>query len=231
MKVAILSDIHANIFALQAVIEDLNKESVEKIIVAGDIVGYYYWPREVIELIMADSRFICIHGNHENILRDVLACTKAANRYRRKYGSGYDFCQQQLSKEHLQWLFSLPESICLDIDGMQFHVSHGTLGDLNEYLYPDAPINKLLQNYSECEFTIFGHTHYPFFHSYNNRFLLNPGSVGQPRDQGGLASYIIINSNNRVLRFKRKPFNIEPIIHTAYENDPELGYLTSIMKR
>lgn len=231
MKVALISDLHANIHALRVVLEDLNKEGVERVLVAGDMVGYYYWPREVVEILMADDRFICIRGNHENILRHVLDDAEAARRYRRKYGSGYEVCRRQLSDAQLQWLFSLPEEIRLNVGGMQFHVGHGALGDTDQYLYPDAPVKELLKNYSDFEFTVFGHTHYPFLHTCNGRYLVNPGSVGQPRDIGGLASYIIINGDNRVIRFKRKAFDTGPIVRAARENDPELGYLVDIMSR
>lgn len=231
MKIALISDLHANIYALRVVLDDLNKEGVEKILVAGDVVGYYYWPREVIELLMADDRFICIRGNHENILRQVLEDDEAAQSYRRKYGSGYEVCRRQLSDEQSQWLLSLPEEIRLDLGGMQFHIGHGALGNTDEYLYPDAPVDELLKNYSDLEFTVFGHTHYPFLHKCEGRYLLNPGSVGQPRDVGGLASYIIINGDNRVVRFKRMAFDRESVIRAACENDPELGYLAAIMSR
>ncbi|MCQ2044492.1 phosphoesterase, MJ0936 family [Stutzerimonas kunmingensis] len=231
MKIALLSDLHANIYALQAVLDDLNKERVEKILVAGDLVGYYYWPREVIEMLMSDDRFICIRGNHEKILDEVLINDEAAHRYRKKYGSGYEACRNQLSSTQMLWLKSLPEEMRLDIGGMQFHVGHGALGSTDEYLYPDAPLEELLKNYSDREYTVFGHTHYPFLHKHGNRYLLNPGSVGQPRDLGGSASYIVVNTENQVIRFKRKAFDTESIIRAVRERNPELDYLSAIMSR
>ena len=231
MKVALVSDLHANIYALRSVLDDLNKEGVDRILVAGDIVGYYYWPRDVIEILMADERFQCIRGNHESILQEVLSDKDAAVDYHRKYGSGYEICRRQLSKVQIDWLFSLPEEISVCVGGMQFHVCHGALGSNDEYLYPNAPLSTLQSNYSEAEFTVFGHTHYPFLHTYKGRYLLNPGSIGQPRDVGGLASYIVIDSENRVVRFKRRPFDTEVLIRAARENDPELGYLAAIMSR
>ncbi|MDX3895329.1 metallophosphoesterase family protein [Pusillimonas sp.] len=231
MKVALLSDIHANIYALKAVVDDLNKEGVVRILVAGDLVGYYYWPKQVVELLMADERFVCIRGNHENILRQVLKDDEAAKHFRRKYGSGYESCRRDLSAVQLEWLLSLPNHMRVKVGGLDFYLGHGSLTDTDEYIYPDTPIGKLLSNYSDLEFTVFGHTHYPFFHQYSGRCLLNPGSVGQPRDQGGLASYIIINCENRAIRFKRKAFDVQPILSAARENDPSLGYLAEIMTR
>mgnify|MGYP003661192313 FL=1 len=80
MKVAVISDLHANIHALRVVLEDLDKENVSAILVAGDLIGYYYWPAEVVNLLMADERFICIRGNHENILHQVLGSEEAAQK-------------------------------------------------------------------------------------------------------------------------------------------------------
>ena len=72
MKVAVISDVHANIYALRSVLHDLDKEGVENILVAGDLIGYYYWPSEVVKILMEDSRVHCIRGNHENILEETL---------------------------------------------------------------------------------------------------------------------------------------------------------------
>ena len=65
MKVAILADIHANIHALDAVLADCEKEAVSHFIVAGDLVGYYYWPQQVIQRLMHKTHITCIRGNHE----------------------------------------------------------------------------------------------------------------------------------------------------------------------
>lgn len=231
MKIALLADVHANIFALRSVFEDLNKSDVGKILVAGDLVGYYYWPSEVINFLMSDDRVICIQGNHEGILQEVLNNEKSAKHYIRKYGSGYEACRQQLTVEQKQWLFSLPNEVSFAVDDIRIYVGHGALGSADEYIYPDASLDKLLKNYTESDFTVFGHTHYPFIHEHNRRFLLNPGSVGQPRDAGGLASYAIINSDNRVVQFKRKSFDTESILRAVQENDPDISYLADIMRR
>ena len=60
---------------------------------------------------------------------------------------------------------------------------------------------------------------------------MNPGSVGQPRDTGGLASYLVVNTTNKVVRFKRRAFDKDAIIAAALEKDPSLGYLADIMNR
>ena len=231
MKVGLVSDIHSNIYALREVLNDLDKEGVDFILSSGDLIGYYYWPRDVIEIAMNDERFICIRGNHENILNEVIKCPSAAKNYRQKYGAGYELCQAQLSSKELNWLLSLPREATLNLGGNSFYLAHGSLGSTDRYLYPDASFEELSKNYSDSEYTIFGHTHYPFIHQCSGQFLINPGSVGQPRDRGGLASYAVINTENKVIRFKRISFNIKPIVEMVKQLDPELNYLSKIMER
>lgn len=231
MKVAILADIHANIYALEAVLADCKDEAVEHFIVAGDLVGYYYWPKAVVQYLMHDNRVTCIRGNHEDILAETLDNSDAAERYRRKYGSGYDVCRETLCADAMQWLMDLPAKAELTFEGVHFSVHHGSPAATDEYVYPDATPEVLARCHDSRDFTVLGHTHYPFVHHLDGRILLNPGSVGQPRDYGGQACYALIDLHNRALRFKRIPFDVSHIVAAAQARDPELGYLQKIMTR
>lgn len=231
MKIAFMADVHANIYALESVYADLAKESVERIFIIGDLVGYYYWPKEVLSLLMNDERVSCVRGNHEKNLNEVLKDPQQAHLLKKKYGSGYEVCLNDLNSLEISWLLGLPKSLDIEIAGHTFHLSHGGFGSIDEYLYPDATIDRLELCYSKQQFTIFGHTHYSFLHSTKEKFLLNPGSVGQPRDMSGLASYIIFDSSNSTLRFKRIPFDVGRVTKSAKKTDPQLPYLWNILKR
>lgn len=231
MKVALIADVHSNIFALEAVYADLEREGVDKIFVIGDLIGYYYWPKQVVQLLRADPRVFCIRGNHESILGEVRSDPSKADYYRGKYGTGYDVCLSELDQAETDWLLSLPCSADIDIAGASFHLSHGALGSVDKYIYPDASLETLTENLSGSTFTVFGHTHYAFAHTSDNQILINPGSVGQPRDVGGLASYAIVNLENRTVRFKRKQFDVSRLTSVAKQRDPQLAYLWKIMSR
>jgi putative phosphoesterase len=231
MKVAILADIHANIHALNVVLADCKEEKVDHFIVAGDLIGYYYWPRPVVQCLMRDDRFTCIRGNHEDILAQTIGSYVIAERYRQRYGSGYDVCRQTLSNSEMEWLLNLPSNVELTLGGAHFAVYHGSPASTDEYIYPNAPAADLVRCHVGRDFTVLGHTHYPFIHHLNGRILLNPGSVGQPRDFGGQASYALINLANRTVRFKRVPFDVSDVIATAQASDPTLDYLQRIMTR
>lgn len=231
MKIAILSDIHSNIYALNQVFSSIEKECIDTILVCGDLIGYYYWPSEVLRLLRSDPRVICIAGNHEVILSDIIAHPEKSEFYRKKYGSGYDFCFEQLEATEIQWLVELPVSLRLTLGGCKFYLSHGGVDSIDRYIYPDASIEQLNANLYDADFTIFGHTHYPFAHVAGDKILINPGSVGQPRDVGGLASYVVLDLSNLTIRFKRKSFDFQSVVAYAKAQDPGLPYLCNIMVR
>ena len=231
MKVAIISDIHANHLALEAVVNEFNKYNVEFILVAGDLIGYYYWPNKVIDLIMADNRFHCIRGNHERMLKEALENQSVLLKYRKKYGSGFDVCIDLLNDKQMNWLLALPETLSLKIGDSDFFISHGSMSSDDEYIYQDTSLQKLKANYSKKKFTIFGNTHYPFIHNYNRKFLINPGSIGQPRDLSSMASYVILDLETDVIQFKRKKFEINQIIEKVKKYDPDMLYLQNVLRR
>lgn len=231
MKIAILADIHANIYALEAVLADCEDEGVEHFIVAGDLVGYYYWPQLVVRRLMHDTRFTCIRGNHEDILAETLDNKDSADRYRLKYGSGYDVCRESLSDDELQWLLNLPTKAELILYGTHFSVHHGSPFATDEYIYPNSTAEVLARSHASRDYTILGHTHYPFMHSLDGSILVNPGSIGQSRDFGGQACYAVIDLSNRALRFKRLHYDVSPVIAAARARDPSLEFLYKIMTR
>ena len=129
MKIAILADIHANIYAFEAVLADVQKESVDKIIVAGDFIGYYYWPSEVVNICMLDSRFICVRGNHEDNLKLAFSDPTKLDSLTKKYGSSYQICIDTLNADQVNWLLSLPNFLDFKIGNTSFYVTHGSLKD------------------------------------------------------------------------------------------------------
>lgn len=231
MKIGILSDIHSNIFALDNVLLDLQSKGASKILVVGDLIGYYYWPKQVVTRLMDDPDIICISGNHEEILEKTLNSKKEAESYKKKYGSGFEICKQELSNSQINWLLSLPKSLSISFAGISFFLSHGSLTSSDEYIYPDSKDILLNNNYSQEVFTIFGNTHYPFIRMHEGKYLINPGSVGQPRDACCLSSYILINTENLSIQFNRVGFESKLILEKIKKTDPDNMYLSEVLAR
>lgn len=231
MKIAVLSDIHANIYALEAVFEDIDRNGCEKILVLGDLVGYYYWPKKVVNKIRNDPRCIVIKGNHEELLERCLRDVEFSAKCHKKYGSGFIFCQQQLSEDETNWLRLLPSDTEVVINGINIGLYHGSDRSTNEYIYPDTNESRLAKISTKHDFMFFGHTHYPMTIQHGNCVIINPGSVGQPRDIGSLASYVILNTQNRAIINRRISFDIQPLQIKSQTNDPHYPYLHEIFLR
>ena len=231
MKIGIISDIHGNDAALKVVLADALSVGVEHLLILGDIVGYYYSPDIVLRQ-LEDWSYDMISGNHEHMLAKSLTDDSYLEKISSKYGSGIKVAIDKLSKEQVTRLSNLPDSLTVNIDGLNIGLYHGSPNDVDEYVYPDAEL-KLLKKISRSgdDFVLMGHTHYPMCVHIDGVTIVNPGSVGQPRDIGGLASWAIINTNNNMVIHRRVKFPVEKLIQVCLEKDPENEYLRSVLMR
>ncbi len=117
MKIAVISDIHGNYDALVEVLKKAKKEGVEHLLILGDIVGYYYHPDKILN-ILTEWSFDIIKGNHENILEDLIASPSLGESIRLKYGSGHQEAMDKLSSQQLDFLRDLPETKPVQFDAV-----------------------------------------------------------------------------------------------------------------
>jgi len=207
MKLGIIADIHANVYGLSAVLEDMGK--VDYIFCNGDIVGYYHFVNEVFELIEKNN-INFIQGNHDNALINDLPCND--NYIGNK---SLEYTKDLISQENLEKLKKAPLEKTLEFDGIKFKCLHGGPNDiLTEYVYPDSDFSKLL-NFEE-DYVILAHTHIPMI--IKNK-ILNPGSCGQPRDGDPRASYILFDTETQTPQIKRIEYNIDLV----YQKTKEYG--------
>jgi len=213
----ILGDIHGNLDALDAVLEETEQFSPDRYLCVGDIVGYGAEPSECIRRIQ-ELDCLCIAGNHEYAVlgkTSIEYFTSEATR-------SIKWTQRQLSDEDLDFLDSLP----LVVDEEDFTMAHGTLHN-PEYFEYIQTIYDAQRSFHELdnEICFLGHSHVPvgFFDSDpieytlrplielpdSRKCLVNVGSVGQPRDQNPRASYAIYDTENRLVRIRRVRYDIE----------------------
>ena len=229
MKIALLSDIHANSDALLSVLNEAKSESVASLIITGDFVDYYYNAKQVFAL-LSEWDYVAISGNHEEILLNW-----KNNKYREfiknRFGSGIKTAYETLSKERIKWLTTLPERKEVVIDNKKVLLCHGSPWNRDEYIYPnctDKIKEKLFsQNY---DLITYGHTHYPALHKYNNQIVVNPGSVGQPRDRKSGACWALWDTKTHTVSLKRTNYNTDAVIAQCKANDPNLEYLWQVLK-
>lgn len=222
MRYAILSDVHANLDALEAVLADVDAAGAEGLICLGDFVGYGPEPNECVER-LRDRLSVALAGNHDLAALDRLDA-RHFNLFARL---AVEWTRQRLEEPVRRYLEALsPQQ---EHDGLWF--VHGSPRDpVEEYI---LDLETADDNFREAGFEIcfFGHTHYPVWFTHDGertrmralvpgeparlgpgtRHLVNVGSVGQPRDGDPRAAYCLFDSNARVLELRRLPYPIESV--------------------
>ncbi len=229
MRVAVLADIHGNAAALRAVLEDVRRQSVERLLVAGDLVGYYYYPDEALDLLAARP-FDIVQGNHEGMLAAAINDTAAADEYRRRYGHGLDAARARLATAALDFLCTLPPRRDLALAGRRIVLCHGSPWDRDQYVYPDAH-DDVLARCAEpgADLVVMGHTHYPLLRRVAATLLLNPGAVGQPRDGDPRAAWAVIDLQRMEACLHRTGYPVEAVAALARQYDPGVPYLADVL--
>ncbi|MDG5815244.1 metallophosphoesterase family protein [Chitinispirillales bacterium ANBcel5] len=220
MKYAIISDIHANLEALEAVFEDIDKnETIDDVLCLGDIVGYGANPNECIELIKQRCP-VSILGNHDAAAVDLLS-TQHFNIHAK---IAIEWTTKELKPKNKEYLTTLPSKKILD----PITLVHSTPYEPNMWYYitslEEAAFNYQYFDTSAC---FIGHTHIPviivlnkddevYVHQGSNyqvsgaeRVLINVGSVGQPRDRNPNSSYGIFDTDTMEFSFRRVTYDIE----------------------
>jgi putative phosphoesterase len=185
MRVALISDIHANLAALEAVLDDV--PAVDRIVCCGDIVGYYDRPNEVCAIVRRRG-IACIRGNHDAY---VIGALEPRIENRLSYRT--DWTRATIADTHLEWLKGLGTDLRIDQEGRRLWLRHASPWDEETYLYPDAESALARLEIAVNETLAVGHTHRPLHRAVDGGWLLNPGSVGQPRDWNPRASYAIFD--------------------------------------
>lgn len=229
MKVGIISDIHANLAALRTVVARGRAESCAQWLFLGDLVGYYYQPAACLALIR-DIGTICIAGNHDRMLT---ANAGAMTKLTAKYGHGHATALGELSQSDLQWLRDLPDQRELELDGRRVLMCHGTPWQADEYAYPDAPesVWTRMAQTDASELILFGHTHYPVLRSVQGTTLLNPGSVGQPRNGQPGAHWALWDTQSNLITLHIEAYDPSALIAEAKTMDPDIPYLHEVLVR
>lgn len=231
MRIAVISDIHGNADALAQALAEAASIGVQKLLVLGDIVGYYYEPDRVLSQLTAwDS--VHIRGNHEVMLAGIIDGTADATAIYKKYGSGHRTAQKVLSNDQIESLITAPDQLAFKIDGLRILLCHGAPWNNDEYLYPDTAAKVLDQCATmPVDFIFVGHSHYPFVYASDGPLLVNVGSVGQSRSRGGVASWCMLDTISRTVQLKSTPYDITPLLQAVSKTDPQNNYLSEILKR
>ncbi len=223
MRIGIISDIHSNLAALEAVLEDAARRAVAEFWCLGDVVGYGPAPRECVAIVRERAR-LCLAGNHD--LGSIGAISLADfNPYA---AEASQWTGQVLTEDEKAWLGGLPAKLA---EG-EWTLAHGSPREpVWEYVLSSAVARASFACF-ETRACLVGHSHVPFVcretpfgepcrlvHAPDGteaplgaeRLIVNPGSVGQPRDGDPRAAYAILDMAQGLVAFHRAPYDIEAV--------------------
>lgn len=233
MKVAIISDIHANITALEAALDDLKEQNVEAVYCLGDLVGYAPFPNEVIDRIQRGA-IPTIMGNYDDGVgydRDECGCAYRNPEEQRLGDISLQWTKKTVTPERKAFLRSLQAEIRFEADGKRFRLVHGSPRRMNEYLFEDRPLSSFqrLAATSEADVLIFGHTHKLYTKRVDNVLFLNAGSIGKPKDGDPRACYVVLDTSGDVsLEFRRIPYDVQTVATAIRQSELPDHFATDI---
>lgn len=205
MQLALLSDVHSNLHALRAVLEDVDETAPDVIGFLGDAVGYNAYPQACVELLEQRCE-VAVLGNHDKaVLRGGEEWFNPSAR------AGVEHSRKQLDADGTAFLESMVEQT--NFHGV--HLVHGSpRGPTTEYVFPDAPQEMLekIAHHPAVERTgllAMGHTHMPFVHEVGETTLVNVGSVGQPRDGDPRACWALVDPEAPEIELRRVEYDID----------------------
>jgi len=216
MKYLVFSDIHSNLEAFQAMLALDVIQDADKILFLGDLVGYGASPNEVMDLFRSLPETHYVRGNHDKVIADL----ESSALFNPVAAFSAEWSKYQLSDANASFLKEMPQGPLI-IDRC-ITICHGSLFDEDFYLFSNFEAAESFK-FMETSLGFFGHTHFPIVyllrndridtvplaHSMkirldeNTRYMINPGSVGQPRDRNPDPSFMILDTNRQELLFFR----------------------------
>ena len=223
MRYLILSDMHANWDAFEVVLRRCRRKRFDAVLVLGDLVGYGAAPNQVVEAVRElGPRLYTVRGNHDKVVTGI----DSGSNFNQTALTAAQWTTGRLTPGNLRYVRYLPQGPLQIEEGVA--ICHGSPLDEDTYVFSDVDAYEIFSQYS-MPVVFFGHTHIPSIFSLEGRrlgvtalrgdggtirlhpegrYLINPGSIGQPRDRDPRASYMIYDSRRRVVRWYRIPYPI-----------------------
>jgi len=217
MRIGLVSDVHANRLALEAVLDDM--PAVDEVVCVGDVVGYNPWPAACVERIRSVAT-ATVRGNHDRTVE-----TPERYRANRMAEAGLEHAKRELSADQLAWLRSLPRATRFGGGDFLLVHSHPDPDHEDAYVYPSefetlAPAIEAVEATDDGDGgpltgLVLGHTHVQGAQWVGDRLVVNPGSVGQPRDGDPDAAYAVLETSEPAVDLRRVSYDVDQVIEAV----------------
>jgi len=223
MRYLIFTDIHGNLEAYLALLKFIQRKKIDYYLFLGDLVGYGASPNEIIQKIQGLKPISMIRGNHDKAVCGL----ESIDTFNPIAASAIQWTKMNLKKKNRDFLYRLKKGPQI-ING-QITICHGSPFDEDYYIFGEFDAAEAFR-YIKTPISFFGHTHFPYVYTEKDnliegtflvgdsnevriekgvRYLINPGSIGQPRDRNPRASCAIYNSKTKKVKFYRFEYDIE----------------------
>ncbi|XES77858.1 MAG: YfcE family phosphodiesterase [Candidatus Bathyarchaeia archaeon] len=202
-KIAVFADVHANLHALKAVMQDAQARGAVAFLNAGDSVGFGAFPNEALRLLHS-HKVASILGNYDLEVVEKRVKGNGAKK------TALLFAQKELEPSCVSYLLSFPKELRLELGGKRILVVHGSPDSIEEHLYPKTPAKRLrsLAKKANADLVIVGHSHEQFQTQVNQTLFVNPGSVGRPGDGNSQAAYALLSFDPFKVELIRLDYNV-----------------------
>ena len=232
MKIALFSDIHANLPAMEAMFKDMDEKNPDAVYCLGDLVGYNIWPNEIIREIRK-RKIPTIAGNYDfGVGRSSgdCGCAYKTEDDKNMGNQSIALTNQLIGAEERNYLRTLPAHIQLEYqlnnDRLFLLMVHGSPRKINEYLFEDRDESSMIRimESSHADIMFFGHTHKPYHRIFEYetegkiayRHAINLGSVGKPKDGDPRGCYVMIHISEQSSKFDKASIQVE-FVRVAYD--------------
>jgi predicted phosphodiesterase len=224
VRYLILSDMHANWDAFEIVLRRARRKRFDAVLVLGDLVGYGAAPNQVVEAVRAlGPRLYTVRGNHDKVVTGI----DSGDNFNPTALAAAQWTSRRLTPANLRYVRELPRGPLQVEEGIA--ICHGSPLDEDTYVFSDVDAYEIFASFN-MPVTFFGHTHIPSIFSLEGRrlgvkalrgrsgritldpegrYLVNPGSIGQPRDRDPRAAYMTYDSERRVVHWYRIPYPVD----------------------
>ncbi len=222
MRYLVFTDIHGNLEALLAVLKFVMKKRIDHYLFLGDLVGYGASPNEVVQKLAALKPMSLVRGNHDKAVCGL----DSVQTFNPIAASAIYWTKSRITKKNFDYLYKIKKSP--DVVHETITLCHGAPFDEDYYIFGEFDAAEAF-SYFQTPVCFFGHTHFPFIYAEKDqivegtflegrsneiklekgvRYLINPGSVGQPRDRNPMAAFAIYDADARTVKFYRVEYEI-----------------------
>lgn len=221
MIIALISDIHGNLSALEAVLKDVNRANAKQTWCLGDLVGYVPFPNECIELIRRNASASIVGNYDQKVIQFGQKKSEWKKSKKPAKFDAFEWNNQNLNPRNQKYLRSLPNDIRRKIGKFKILLTHGSPQDIDEPVLPETPEHRLVElgKTADADIIVMGHTHRFMNRKVRNQWFINPGSVGLPVNNDLRASYALLEiSQDKIEVVERKiQYDISRIIEALKE--------------